>query len=120
GTPGNAQPTNIPYTYPTPQGNDDYIDHWMLASTPIPPGSITVDIAPQCSTSNPEIEIETTGEGFLQPIDLAHGGDARLFVAEQGGKIWFLDADGNTSPRPFLDLETVIGQQPDELGLLGM
>lgn len=30
GTPGNALPTNIPYTYPSNDGNDDYIDQWSL------------------------------------------------------------------------------------------
>ena len=119
GSPGNALPTNTPYIYPFKVGDDDYIDHWMLASTPIPPGSITVDIAPLCFT-NPNNEVENVAEDFVRPVDLAHCGDERLFVAERGGKIWFLDAAGDPSPSPFLDLTNIIGQHPVEMGLLGM
>ena len=120
GQPGNALPTNLPYTYPLNEGNNDYIDHWMLVTTPIQPGSFTVDISPDCFSNNPEIEIETTSDEFNRPIDVDNCGDERLFVAEQDGKIWFLDAAGEKSPAPYLDLESAIGQQPEEMGLLGM
>ncbi|MEO1257722.1 MAG: PQQ-dependent sugar dehydrogenase [Bacteroidota bacterium] len=120
GQTGHALPTNIPYTYPLDEGNNDYIDHWMLISTPIQPGSFTIDISPDCFSNNPEIEIETTSEAFDRPIEITNCGDERLFVAEQGGKIWFLDADSNKATTPYLDLTAIIGLQPEELGLLGM
>jgi glucose/arabinose dehydrogenase len=50
-------------------------------------------------------------------------GDKRLFVIDQVGKIWIIDANGNKLPIPFLDLTTkLVPLSPgyDERGLLGL
>ena len=50
-------------------------------------------------------------------------GDRRLFVIDQVGKIWIIDAHGNTLPVPFLDITSrLVPLNPnfDERGLLGL
>src|ERR1700730_15920151 len=49
--------------------------------------------------------------------------DKRLFVIDQIGKIWIIDANGNKLPVPFLDLTSkILPLSPgyDERGLLGL
>ncbi|MDZ4769455.1 MAG: PQQ-dependent sugar dehydrogenase [Chloroflexota bacterium] len=66
-------------------------------------------------------------DGFTRPIYLTHAGDdsARLFVVEQGGKIWILDQDTRLD-QPFLDISDQISQEAvnvqgyTERGLLGL
>lgn len=59
---------------------------------------------------------------FNQPLDLQHAGDGsnRLFVVEQGGKIWVFENDSTTSEkREYLDISDKViagGEQ----GLLGL
>ncbi len=48
GTPGNALPTNIPYTYPLPEGNDDYIDQWFFIEQTINPTTIVLNVVLDC------------------------------------------------------------------------
>ena len=48
--------------------------------------------------------------------------DKRLFIIDQAGKIWIIDANGNKMPVPFLDLTgKIVPLSPfyDERGLLG-
>jgi len=73
----------------------------------------------------PKLELAPFAEGFDAPMDLAHGNDSRLFVAERLGKIWVIDADGNRiGSTPFLDITdrvfTVFPNDYDERGLLGI
>jgi hypothetical protein len=57
--------------------------------------------------------------GLDQPIDLqAPPGDARIFIAQLGGKIRVIDATGNLLPTPFLDLSSRIQPTTGEGGLL--
>ncbi len=58
--------------------------------------------------------------GFTRPCDITHSGDDRLFVVEQRGKIWILDANGNKLPTPFLDIDPIVGSSGNEQGLLGL
>ena len=48
GTPGNALPTNIPYTYPLSQGNDVYFDQWFFIEQSIAEQSVTVNVVLDC------------------------------------------------------------------------
>ncbi len=48
GTPGNALPTNIPYTYFLPEGNDDYIDQWFFIEQTINPTTIVLNVVLDC------------------------------------------------------------------------
>jgi glucose/arabinose dehydrogenase len=73
----------------------------------------------------PKLELAPFATGFQYPIDLAHGNDSRLFVAERLGKIWIIDADGNKiGSTPYLDITarvfTVFPEGYDERGLLGI
>jgi glucose/arabinose dehydrogenase len=64
------------------------------------------------------IALQSFGTGFTNPVAIAHAGDTRLFVVEQGGKIKILNANGTTNATPFL---TVTGLSTGgEQGLLGL
>lgn len=66
-----------------------------------------------------ELQLVSFADGFERPLDIAHCGDDRLFIAEQfTGRIWILDREGNRLPEPFLDLPPVSTQ--NEQGLLGL
>ena len=58
--------------------------------------------------------------GFVAPTDVvaAHDGSGRLFVAEQGGRIWIV-AGGVRSTTPFADLGALTAAG-GERGLLGL
>ncbi|WP_420645696.1 PQQ-dependent sugar dehydrogenase [Candidatus Leptofilum sp.] len=59
--------------------------------------------------------------GFTQPVDIASAGDDRLFIVEQPGVIRIIDADGNTLPDPFLDINGIVDSEThNERGLLGL
>jgi glucose/arabinose dehydrogenase len=76
-------------------------------------------------TSPPRIGLQRIGEGFAAPLVLAVPGDGsgRLFIADQVGQIWILDASGNRQSQPFLDLRdrmVSLNASYDERGLLGL
>ena len=54
-------------------------------------------------TAQLPIELESFQSGFNDPVDLAHAGDDRLFVVEQGGLIKIIDGNGNTLSENFLN-----------------
>lgn len=120
GQPGNALPTTQPYAYSNDFGNDRYIDHWCLVQLEIPSTPMSIDVVGECFAEPTEIELLSFGNGFDRPIDMAHCGDERLFIAEQKGMIWILDENGNKLPEPFLDLRDRVGTQGEEQGLLGI
>src|SRR5664279_5595455 len=59
--------------------------------------------------------------GMNAPIDLKNCGDDRLFVAERGGRIRVINADGTLRATPFLDITPKISSPTEgEEGLLGI
>ncbi len=62
--------------------------------------------------------------GFRSPIYATHAGDGsgRLFVLEQTGRVWIVEADGTRLDTPFLDLSDKVSQFEgySERGLLGL
>ncbi|MDO6388518.1 PQQ-dependent sugar dehydrogenase [Pontibacter sp. BT731] len=71
------------------------------------------------------VALQVVADGFVSPIGLVAAPDEskRLFVIDQIGKIWIIDADGNTLPEPFLNLsDKMVSLNPsyDERGLLGL
>lgn len=79
----------------------------------VPNGFADVEVAP--------------GEAWLDPVALQFAGDGRIFVAEQGGRIYILEPDpqGNDPlvdyiklQPPFFDIEDEVLKQQDR-GLLG-
>ncbi len=75
--------------------------------------------APLLLFSQTKIKLTDFASGFSSPVDIAHCGDSRLFVVEQGGKIWVVDSLGKKSAEPFLDITTIV-QFNGEQGLLGL
>ncbi len=65
------------------------------------------------------IELENFASGFSSTVDLANAGDDRLFVVEQSGRIRIIDANGNTLPNSFLNIQNEVSSG-GERGLLGL
>lgn len=60
-------------------------------------------------------------DGLVEPIGIAHAGDDRLFVVERRGKIRLIDANGQLSPTPFLDISDRVSWESFwEMGLLSL
>lgn len=74
---------------------------------------------PLLLSAQTKIKLTDFATGFSSPVDIAHCGDSRLFVVEQGGKIWILDSLGKKSAEPFLDITNIV-QFNGEQGLLGL
>lgn len=58
--------------------------------------------------------------GFFWPTDIAHAGDARLFVTEKRGRILVVQEDGTVNRTPFLDIQDRVVSGGFEQGLLGL
>jgi glucose/arabinose dehydrogenase/cytochrome c5 len=91
------------------------------ASVPLP---VTGDTATE-PVDTFEIGLQLVAEGFVSPIRVTHAGDGsgRLFVVDQVGLIYIIDADGNLLDTPFLDVrENLVELREgfDERGLLGL
>ncbi len=71
-------------------------------------------------SAQPNLELEVFASGFSLPVDIAHAGDSRLFIAEKAGRIRIIDANGNTLAQPFLDIDARVNSQASERGLLGL
>jgi hypothetical protein len=79
--------------------------------------STTSDTEPEW----PGISFTKILSGFSQPLGIEHAGDGsgRLFIVEQGGKIWVV-RDGSVLESPFLDISDRIATSHPEQGLLGL
>lgn len=64
-------------------------------------------------------ELTAFASNFSNPVELAHAGDDRLFVVEQGGIIKILNANGNVNSASFLDIDNIVASG-GERGLLGL
>ncbi len=78
-------------------------------------------IALYCSpTSGTSLVLQEIVRGLSEPLYLdAPQGDPRLFVVEQGGRIVIIK-DNIELPTPFLDVSSLIQDQGNEQGLLGL
>ncbi|HET9430874.1 MAG TPA: PQQ-dependent sugar dehydrogenase, partial [Chitinophagaceae bacterium] len=71
------------------------------------------------------VDLETIAEGLVSPIGVVPVPDntRRLFIIDQVGKIWIVDADGNRLATPFIDISSMLVTLQagfDERGLLGL
>jgi glucose/arabinose dehydrogenase len=66
------------------------------------------------------LELETVVSGLTNPVDIAHCGDARLFIVERAGLIKIMQPTGQTLPTPFLDITGPVNNGAGEQGLLGL
>lgn len=69
--------------------------------------------------SQPAYEFPLFASGLSTPVGIAHAGDERLFVVQQGGTIVILDLEGNRLGEPFLDIRDRV-LSGGERGLLGL
>jgi glucose/arabinose dehydrogenase len=74
---------------------------------------------------NKAVDIQLVASNFTSPLGVVTAPDRskRLFVIDQVGKIWVIDAAGKTLPTPFLDISNkLVALRPgyDERGLLGL
>lgn len=62
------------------------------------------------------------GISFNRPLDLQHAGDGsgRLFIVEQGGRIYMIDNYSAEDIRLFLDISGRVDDSGNEMGLLGL
>lgn len=65
------------------------------------------------------ITLSTFATGFNSPTEIAHCGDDRLFVVEQGGTIKIVNSDGTVNSTPFLNISSILSTG-SERGLLGL
>jgi glucose/arabinose dehydrogenase len=74
---------------------------------------------------NEKVDLELVADGFASPLGVVAAPDDsdRLFVIDQAGKIWIIDASGNKLATPFIDVTSMmVPLMPDfdERGLLGL
>ena len=77
------------------------------------------------SPSSEKVDLELIADGFVSPLGVVAVPDDsdRLFVIDQAGKIWIIDASGNKLTTPFMDVTSMmvpLMADFDERGLLGL
>lgn len=77
------------------------------------------------NASDDGVELRVVADGFTSPVGLVPvpDGSGRLFVLDQIGVVRIIDADGNLTGEPFLDLRDRLVELMagfDERGLLGL
>jgi glucose/arabinose dehydrogenase len=76
-------------------------------------------------TPKDKVDLELIADGFVSPLGVVAVPDdsKRLFVIDQAGKIWIIDASGNKLATPFMDVTSMmvpLTPDFDERGLLGL
>jgi len=66
----------------------------------------------------PQINLVEFSTGYDLPLDLTNCGDDRIFVGEEGGKIWICKANGVKS-KVYLDISKKVYNQPNFKGFMG-
>ena len=66
-----------------------------------------------------QLELRHVVSGLASPVGIAHAGDTRLFLVQQGGRIVIFDGT-RLLPTPFLDVASLISTNGSERGLLGL
>jgi glucose/arabinose dehydrogenase len=95
--------------------------------TPLPTDAPTPTITPSPTPLPRDVNaaLQLVADGFLSPVALAapDDGTGRLFILDQNGVIYVVDAEGNRLPEPLLDLRSKMVELDldyDERGLLGV
>ncbi len=70
--------------------------------------------------AQPKLKLVDFAISFNRPVDITHCGDSRLFIVEQGGKIWILDSLGVRQQTAFLNIDNRVIDTGNERGLLGL
>lgn len=66
------------------------------------------------------ISLTSWASGITRPIEVQNCGDDRVFVVRQAGVIRVYDTAGVALAAPFLDIQTIINDNGNEQGLLGL
>jgi len=95
----------------------------LLAAADLPPLAAADPASgePLAPPSSIAVELVEVASGFDRPLFATPAGDGsgRLFVVEQGGRIWIVDGEGRRA-EPFVDLSGVLDTDRGERGLLGL
>ena len=91
----------------------------MRRNTPVIWSACIILIVFHCRSIS-QIRLEPFADGFTRPVAISHGGDSRLFVVEQEGRIVVVDSSGHRNPEPFLDIVQKVTSIGNEQGLLGL
>jgi glucose/arabinose dehydrogenase len=97
----------------------------VAAAPTTPQRALVLRTTPPSAAS---VRVEPFANGFTRPLYLthAHDGSGRVFVVEQGGLVWALDAAGTRAAAPFLNISSRISPEAtqrggySERGLLGL
>ncbi|MCP4501783.1 MAG: PQQ-dependent sugar dehydrogenase [Deltaproteobacteria bacterium] len=68
------------------------------------------------------VELTPLSHLFSQPLGVTHAKDSsgRLYILEQGGKVWVVRSDGSLQKNAFLDVSHRLVSSRGERGLLGL
>jgi gliding motility-associated-like protein len=67
GTPGNALPTTLPYTYSVNTGNNKYLDQWFFIEYPVSNTPYVINVVQDCNCDNnttPALSVVTGGGAY--------------------------------------------------------
>jgi PKD repeat protein/glucose/arabinose dehydrogenase len=67
----------------------------------------------------PGFTLEAIGSNWNEAVGMTFAADGRMYVWERGGRIWHVDANGQKSAQPVLDISEEVGGWRD-YGLLGV
>src|SRR6188768_3700178 len=82
--------------------------------------TLVLSVLTGLTASSQTLELEQVVAGLTGPVDIAHCGDARLFIVEQPGTIRILQPNGQLLATPFLDISGPVNSGGNEQGLLGL
>ena len=82
--------------------------------------TLIVSLLISSTASSQTMELEQVVTGLTNPVDIAHCGDARIFIVERAGRIRILQPSGQVLPTPFLDISGPVHSGGGEQGLLGL
>jgi glucose/arabinose dehydrogenase len=66
------------------------------------------------------VVLQPVVSGLVNPVDIAHAGDARLFIVQRVGLIRILQPNGALDATPFLNITDRVNSAGGEQGLLGL
>lgn len=91
--------------------------------TPTPdPGPVSTELGPVPDPLASSVTLSRIADSFRRPLalEVAPGDDSgRLYVVEQGGRIWTMRGE-KVSGEPFLDIRKRVSRGHNEQGLLGL
>src|SRR5688572_20637005 len=77
--------------------------------------AVTLFLAPGCDDDDDDgndtrVDLQLVADGMASPIGLVAAPDNtnRLFVIDQAGKVWIIDASGTRLPTPFIDVTSMM------------